>query len=135
DFARRLAARGRPVWVRFVLVPELTDDTGLVASIAKFAAELGNVQRVEVLPFHQLGRFKCRSSGSTTRSPTQRPPRTNRLRRRARCSAPKGCKRIESEARYHGWASTGEPVSPGASGRTEHPAPIATRVMSGLPTP
>src|SRR5262249_47188234 len=63
DFARRLAARGRPVWVRFVLVPELTDDTGLVASIAKFAAELGNVQRVEVLPFHQLGRFKWEKLG------------------------------------------------------------------------
>jgi pyruvate formate lyase activating enzyme len=58
DFARRLAARRRPVWVRFVLVPGLTDDTADIAQIAKFAAGLGNVERVDVLPFHQMGRFK-----------------------------------------------------------------------------
>jgi len=58
DFARRLAARKQPVWIRFVLVPGLTDDTELIASIARFAAELKNVHRVEVLPFHQLGHFK-----------------------------------------------------------------------------
>jgi pyruvate formate lyase activating enzyme len=58
DFARRLAARRKPVWVRFVLVPGLTDDAEDIAQIAKFTASLGNVERVEVLPFHQMGRFK-----------------------------------------------------------------------------
>ncbi len=58
DFARRLAARKRPIWVRFVLVPGLTDDQEDVALIAEFAASLGNVERVEVLPFHQMGRYK-----------------------------------------------------------------------------
>ena len=58
DFARRLAARKRPVWVRFVLVPGLTDDAENVAGIGRFAASLGNVERVDVLPFHQMGRFK-----------------------------------------------------------------------------
>ena len=63
DFARRLAARKRPIWVRFVLVPGLTDDQEDVASIATFAASLGNVERVEVLPFHQMGRFKWEKLG------------------------------------------------------------------------
>jgi pyruvate formate lyase activating enzyme len=58
DFARRLAARRRPAWVRFVLVPGLTDDAADIAQLARFAAGLGNVERVDVLPFHQLGRFK-----------------------------------------------------------------------------
>jgi pyruvate formate lyase activating enzyme len=58
DFARRLAARRRPVWVRFVLVPGLTDDAADIAQIARFAAGLGNVERVDVLPFHQMGLFK-----------------------------------------------------------------------------
>ena len=58
ELARRLAARKLPVWVRFVLVPGLTDDPDDIAQIAAFAAELGNVERVEVLPFHQMGRFK-----------------------------------------------------------------------------
>jgi pyruvate formate lyase activating enzyme len=58
DFARRLAARKRAVWLRFVLVPGLTDDPDDIGRIALFAAALGNVQRVDVLPFHQMGRFK-----------------------------------------------------------------------------
>ncbi|MFL6302891.1 MAG: pyruvate formate-lyase-activating protein [Candidatus Sulfotelmatobacter sp.] len=58
DFARRLSARKKPVWVRFVLVPDLTDDAEDISYIAKFTASLGNVERVDVLPFHQMGRFK-----------------------------------------------------------------------------
>ena len=56
--ARRLAARRRTIWIRFVLVPGLTDDLDDLAKTAEFAAGLGNVERVEVLPFHQMGRFK-----------------------------------------------------------------------------
>jgi pyruvate formate lyase activating enzyme len=63
EFAHRLAARKTPIWVRFVLVPGLTDDPGDVAEIANFAARLGNVERVDVLPFHQLGRFKWHRLG------------------------------------------------------------------------
>ena len=63
DFARRLAELKKPIWVRFVLVPGLTDDANDVKSIAKFAAGLGNVERVDVLPFHQMGRFKWKKLG------------------------------------------------------------------------
>jgi pyruvate formate lyase activating enzyme len=58
EFARRLAERRRPVWVRYVLVPGLTDDTEDIAHIARFTASLGNVERVDVLPFHQMGKYK-----------------------------------------------------------------------------
>jgi len=58
DFARRLAAHKKPVWLRYVLVPGLTDDAEAIAHLARFAASLGNVERVDVLPFHQMGRFK-----------------------------------------------------------------------------
>ena len=58
DFARRLADQKKTIWLRFVLVPGLSDEPENVAKIAKFAADLGNVQRVDVLPFHQMGRFK-----------------------------------------------------------------------------
>ena len=62
-FARRLAARRRPIWIRFVLVPGLTDDLDDLAKTAEFAAGLGNVERVEVLPFHQMGRYKWERLG------------------------------------------------------------------------
>jgi pyruvate formate lyase activating enzyme len=62
-FARRLAARHQPVWVRFVLVPGWTDDPGNVAALARFIASLGNVERVDVLPFHLLGAAKYAALG------------------------------------------------------------------------
>jgi pyruvate formate lyase activating enzyme len=58
EFARRLAARKRPMWLRYVLVPGVTDDPDDIAKIAGFVAGLGNVERVDVLPFHQMGRYK-----------------------------------------------------------------------------
>jgi pyruvate formate lyase activating enzyme len=63
DFARRLAARGRPVWLRYVLVPGLTDDLADIGQTAAFVADLRNVTRVDVLPFHQMGRFKWAQLG------------------------------------------------------------------------
>jgi len=62
-FARRLADRGTAVWVRFVLVPGLTDEPANVAAVATFAAGLGNVARVDVLPFHRLGAAKYQRLG------------------------------------------------------------------------
>jgi pyruvate formate lyase activating enzyme len=58
DFARRLAGCRRPIWLRFVLVPGLTDRDEDIAQIARFSADLATVERVDVLPFHQMGRFK-----------------------------------------------------------------------------
>ena len=58
EFARRLSRHKKSLWIRLVLVPGLTDDIENIAQIAKFSAGLGNVERVDVLPFHQMGRFK-----------------------------------------------------------------------------
>ena len=63
QFAERLAALGKPVWVRFVLVPGLTDDPANVEGIARFVAPMRNVEWVEVLPFHQMGTFKWKTMG------------------------------------------------------------------------
>ncbi|HYW74329.1 MAG TPA: pyruvate formate-lyase-activating protein, partial [Pyrinomonadaceae bacterium] len=63
EFAKRLAHRRRPIWIRFVLVPGLTDDPEDIKQIGKFAASLGNVERLEVLPFHQLGKYKWERLG------------------------------------------------------------------------
>ncbi len=63
EFGRRLAALGIETWIRFVLVPGLTDDPATITPIADYAASLGNVSRVEVLPFHQLGSEKWADLG------------------------------------------------------------------------
>jgi pyruvate formate lyase activating enzyme len=73
-FARRLAERGRPIWLRYVLVPGLTDDPSDIANIARFAAGLGVVERVDVLPFHQMGRFKWETLGLDYKLQSTDPP-------------------------------------------------------------
>ena len=74
DFARRLAAKKRPVWIRFVIVPGWTDNMDEIGRMADFAAELGNVQRVDVLPFHQMGRFKWEKLGMEYKMRDAEPP-------------------------------------------------------------
>jgi pyruvate formate lyase activating enzyme len=73
-FARRLAARRRPVWIRFVVIPGWTDNLDEVGRMADFAAGLGNVERVDVLPFHQLGQFKWERLGMDYQLKDVKPP-------------------------------------------------------------
>ncbi|HEX6729248.1 MAG TPA: pyruvate formate-lyase-activating protein [Pyrinomonadaceae bacterium] len=63
DYARRLSDLGRPMWARFVLVPNLTDGYDNVERVADFCADLKSLERVEILRFHQLGRSKWRKLG------------------------------------------------------------------------
>jgi len=63
DFARRLSAMGKKMWIRYVLVPGYTDDFGDVEKLADFVATLDSVERVEVLPFHKMGEQKWEELG------------------------------------------------------------------------
>ena len=64
DFAQRLVRLKKKVWIRYVLVPGLTDDDNDILRLADFVVGLGSiVERVEVLPFHQMGAFKWRELG------------------------------------------------------------------------
>ena len=81
EFGRRLAElpHGPEVWVRFVLVPGLTDDEANVEAVAAYAASLndimpGTVTRDEVLPFHQMGRDKWDALGRDYQLGDTEPP-------------------------------------------------------------
>ena len=63
DYAKRLSDLGRAMWIRFVLVPGLTDGYDNVQRVADFCAALKTVERVEILRFHQLGRGKWEKLG------------------------------------------------------------------------
>jgi pyruvate formate lyase activating enzyme len=83
DYARRLSALGRPMWVRFVLVPGLTDDYDNVEKVADICAELKTLERVEILRFHQMGKDKWGKLGLTYTLENVEPPTpelTERLR-------------------------------------------------------
>jgi len=57
-----------------VLVPGLTDDLADITKVAEFVAGLGNVERVDVLPFHQMGRFKWKELGLDYKLKDVEPP-------------------------------------------------------------
>ncbi|MEN9206550.1 MAG: pyruvate formate-lyase-activating protein [Gloeomargarita sp. GMQP_bins_120] len=61
--ARYLDQIRKPTWIRFVLVPGLTDPVPNIAGLADFVATLHNVERVEVLPFHKMGEYKWEQLG------------------------------------------------------------------------
>jgi pyruvate formate lyase activating enzyme len=74
DYAHRLAALKRPMWIRFVLVPGLSDGHANVARVADICAGLGSVERVEILRFHQMGKDKWRKLGLEYPLETAVPP-------------------------------------------------------------
>ena len=91
-FAERLAAIGKPVWVRFTLVPGFTDDIANVDGIARFVAPMKNVEWVEVQPFHQLGAFKWKAMSLDYKhfdTPTPTPDLINRVLEQFRAA---GCR-------------------------------------------
>lgn len=79
DFGRRLAARGTEIWVRFVLVPGLTDAPENVQAVADYVGSLATVTRVEVLPFHQMGQDKWASLGLKYELDGVQPPTPERV--------------------------------------------------------
>lgn len=81
EFARRLSESEKPMWVRFVLVPGLTDDPDNVRGVAEICATLKSLQRVEILPFHQLGRSKWESLELEYKLADTEPPSDDLLER------------------------------------------------------
>jgi pyruvate formate lyase activating enzyme len=70
DFARRLAERGQPTWVRYVVVPGYTDHVDEIEAFMGTVRELDNVQRIDIVPFHEPGVLRCErfSSALSVRS-------------------------------------------------------------------
>ena len=80
QFARRLGRLKRPMWLRYVLVPGLTDVAEEMRRLAAFAAGLGVVERAEILPFHQMGRYKWEKLGIAYSLAETEPPSAEAVR-------------------------------------------------------
>lgn len=61
DFARHLSDIKKPMWIRCVLVPGLTDDMETFSQLADFLSKLNSVERIEILPFHKMGEEKWKA--------------------------------------------------------------------------
>ena len=63
EFARYLSSINKPMWIRQVLVPGYTDDEQDLIKLREFISTLKSVEKVEVLPYHDLGKFKWEQLG------------------------------------------------------------------------
>jgi pyruvate formate lyase activating enzyme len=73
-FAQYLSEINKPTWIRFVLVPNLTDPIDNIKKLAEFVAGLHNVEVLEVLPFHQMGAYKWEQLGYEYQLQETKPP-------------------------------------------------------------
>lgn len=80
-FAERLGRAKHPMWLRYVLVPGLTDVPAEMERMADFAASLEVVERVEILPFHQMGRYKWERLGLNYTLAQTEPPSAEEVAR------------------------------------------------------
>ena len=73
-FGKRLNDAGIPMWIRFVLIPGVTDSLENIEAVAQIVKKWGSVHRLEVLPFHQMGRDKWAELGMKYRLADVEPP-------------------------------------------------------------
>ena len=64
DFARYLSDNNIKMWIRQVLVPGYTDDEHDLKELKKFISNLKTVEKVEILPYHNMGEFKWHDIGA-----------------------------------------------------------------------
>jgi pyruvate formate lyase activating enzyme len=63
EMFRYLSEIGKPIWIRYVLVPGITDDDGYLRRTRDFISTLRNVKKIEVLPYHPMGEYKWKELG------------------------------------------------------------------------
>ena len=63
EFAKYLSDNNIPMWIRQVLIPDITDDTQDLLKLKDFISSLNTVQKVELLPYHDMGKFKWTNLG------------------------------------------------------------------------
>lgn len=79
-FARYLSDLGKPVWIRHVLVPGITDNDEYLHRLKAFLSTLTNVEKVEVLPYHTMGEVKYNKLGMDYPLKGVQPPSPERVK-------------------------------------------------------
>ena len=79
EMAKYLSEINKPVWIRHVLVPEHSDFDEDLDALGDFIDTLSNVDRVEILPYHTLGKFKWENLGIPYTLESISPPSAERI--------------------------------------------------------
>ena len=63
NFAKYLSDTGKPMWIRQVIIPGITDYKEDLETLRDFLASLKTVEKVELLKYHDMGKFKWKNLG------------------------------------------------------------------------
>jgi pyruvate formate lyase activating enzyme len=74
QFAQYLADRNQPVWLRYVVVGGITDDIESAHALGNFIKDMKNIEKVELLPYHELGKHKWEAMGEKYELENVKPP-------------------------------------------------------------
>lgn len=74
-----LDARGKPVWIRHVLVPGITDDDGALMRLRAYLDTFSCIEKIEVLPYHTMGEVKYQKLGIEYPLAGVKPPTRERV--------------------------------------------------------
>lgn len=80
DMLRFLSDEQKPVWIRHVLVPGVTDDDRMLHRLRAFIDTLQNVEKIEVLPYHAMGAYKWKELGLAYTLDNTPPPAAERVK-------------------------------------------------------
>jgi pyruvate formate lyase activating enzyme len=90
DFAKKLDSARKPMWIRYVLVPGLTDDMASIEGLAEFLSGFSMVERVEILPFHKMGEHKWEALGLDYTLKNTLPPTPEAMEKVKKCFSARG---------------------------------------------
>ena len=81
EFARYLANKNINVWIRYVVVPGWSDDDDSAHRLGEFTRDMGNVEKIELLPYHELGKHKWVAMGEEYKLDGVHPPKKETMER------------------------------------------------------
>jgi pyruvate formate lyase activating enzyme len=81
EFAKYLSEKNIPAWIRYVLVPEYTDDDEDVNNLCQFLVELNNIEKVEIIPYHEMGIDKWKELNMAYELKHIKPPTKDNIQR------------------------------------------------------
>ena len=81
EFAKYLANKNVKVWIRYVVVPGWSDDDDSAHRLGEFTRDMGNVEKIELLPYHELGKHKWVAMGEEYKLDGVKPPKKETMER------------------------------------------------------
>ncbi|MGL4959000.1 MAG: pyruvate formate-lyase-activating protein, partial [Plesiomonas sp.] len=79
DFAQYLAKINKTTWIRYVIVPGYTDDEASAHQLGEFIKDMKNIEKIELLPYHELGKHKWEAMGEEYKLAGVKPPKKETL--------------------------------------------------------